>query len=342
MKKTEAFGQINAMSGIVKLDTIINTLKSIDNFQEETLDKLNPVDDYTGGTPLDKIYVDLDYQRKLKSQEILNRLLGHAGYDKTAAGHLDLAKRNDGRLFCWDGFHRGIMAGLAGCTNIPCSEFPHEKGIKPKKEKEIEANKFELRNGHASKVSAGALFKAQVTGNKPEALATLEVMKTCKLNIEGVNKDPEAYDLGGFAFFLKSYGNYDELHLSEASNIIRKTWPNAKTMSVYFLIGLTHFLTANSNWKADKNLGVMNILDKIKEIVGTGKGSKNQQYFIRPMLKGKIAESVSYNLVEKAFNVNEEQSGKSKALYNDDGAEVKEFLNELDLDDDEMDSLERE
>ena len=40
MKKQEAFGQINAMSGIVKLETIINTLKSIDNFQEETINKL--------------------------------------------------------------------------------------------------------------------------------------------------------------------------------------------------------------------------------------------------------------------------------------------------------------
>ena len=46
MKKQEAFGQINAMSGIVQLETIINTLKSIDNFKEDTLDKLNPVDDY--------------------------------------------------------------------------------------------------------------------------------------------------------------------------------------------------------------------------------------------------------------------------------------------------------
>ena len=201
MKKQEAFGQINAMSGIVKLETIINTLKSIDNFQEETINKLNPVDDYSGGTPLSDIYIDLDYQRRLKSQEIINRLVDGNGYDKTAAGHLDLAERNDGRLFCWDGFHRGIMAGIAGCTNIPCSKYSHTKGIKTKKEQEIEANKFELRNGQASKVSAGALFKAQVTGNKPEALATLEVMKTCKLNIEGVNKDVDAYDLGGFAFF---------------------------------------------------------------------------------------------------------------------------------------------
>ena len=38
MKKQEAFGQINAMSGVVKLIDIINIVKSIDNFKEDTLD----------------------------------------------------------------------------------------------------------------------------------------------------------------------------------------------------------------------------------------------------------------------------------------------------------------
>ena len=121
MKKSDAFGQINAMSGIVKLIDIINIVKSIDNFKEDTLDNLKPVDDYPDGVPLDEIYIDLSYQRKLKLQELINRLLSHNGFDKTAAGHLDLYTRNDGRPFCWDGFHRGIMAGIAGCTNIPWS-----------------------------------------------------------------------------------------------------------------------------------------------------------------------------------------------------------------------------
>ena len=331
MKKQEAFGQINAMSGIVKLEAIINILKSIDNFQQDTLDKLNPVDDYDDGTPIDQIYIDLDYQRKLKSQEIIDRLLNHDGYDKTAAGHLDLALRNDGRLFCWDGFHRGIMAGIAGCTRIPCSMFEHTKGTKPTKEKEIEANKFELRNGHASKVSAGALFKSQVTGQRPEALATLEVMKTCKLNIEGVNPDVDAYDLGGFAFFLKHYANYEVRHLKTASTIIRKTWDDKKTMSVTLLIGLAHYLTASQ--KPDvRVIDSIEVQDKIKEIVGTGKKKKNQQYFLKPMLKGKTAESVSYNLVEKGLS----------DLYNDKGEEVKSFFKQIGLEDDELDSLERE
>ena len=337
MKKSDAFGQINAMSGIVKLIDIINIIKSIDNFKEETLDKLKPVDDYVGGTPLDEIYIDLSYQRKLKLQELLNRLLSHNGFDKTAAGHLDLYTRNDGRPFCWDGFHRGIKAGIAGCTNIPCSVIPHDPGTTEAKAQEKEANKFELRNGQKSTVSAGSLFKARVTGNRPDALETLEVMKTCKLNIEGVNPDVDAYDLGGFAFFLKHYNNYETRHLQEASIIIRDTWKNTKTMSVTLLIGLTHFLTANS--ELDKAVLIsLEISRKIKEIVGTGAKTKNQQYFLKPMLKGKTAESVSYNLVEKAFNI----KGESNPLYNDNGAEVKSFFKHLGLEEDELESLERE
>ena len=223
------------------------------------------------------------------------------------------------------------MAGIAGCTNIPCSKFSHIKGTKPTKEKEIEANKFELRNGQASKVSAGALFKSQVTGKRPEALATLEVMKNCKLNIEGVNPDVDAYDLGGFAFFLKHYSNYEVRHLKTASNIIRKTWDDKKTMSVTLLIGLAHYLTASQ--KPDvRVIDSIDVQDKIKEIVGTGKKKKNQQYFLKPMLKGKTAESVSYNLVEKGLS----------DLYNDKGKEVKSFFAQLGLEDDELDSLDRE
>ena len=337
MKKSDAFGQINAMSGIVKLIDIINIVKSIDNFKEDTLDNLKPVDDYPDGVPLDEIYIDLSYQRKLKLQELINRLLNHNGYDKTAAGHLDLAERNDGRKMCWDGFHRGIKAGIVGCTKIPCSIFVHEKGTSETKARELEANKFELRNGHASKVSAGALFKSQVTGNRKEAIETLEVMKTCKLNIEGVNPDVDAYDLGGFAFFLKHYRNYQVRNLLEASTIIRETWKNTKTMSVTLLIGLAHFLTANSELNK-RVLSYLEVNRKIKEIIGTGAKQKNQQYFLKPMLKGKTAESVSYNLVEKAFNI----KGESNPLYNDNGAEVKAFFSYLGLEDDELDSLERE
>jgi hypothetical protein len=337
MKKSEALGQINAMSGIVKLIDIINIIDKIDNLKTDTLNNLNPVDDYVDGTPMKNIYIDLSYQRKLKIQEIINRLLKNDGYDKTAAGHLDLAERTDGRLFCWDGFHRGIMAGIVNCTNIPCAKFTHKQGWSQKRQCQLEAEKFVMRNGQTSKVSAGALFKAEVTAADPTALATLEVMKTCKLNIEGVNEDVDAYDLGGFAFFLKHYANYDVRNLSDASKIIRTIWDDKKTISVTLLIGLAHFLTANDK-PAFRVLSPFDIRTKIKEIVGTGQKKKNQQYFLKPMLKGKTAVSVCYNLVEKAFAV----AGETPPLYNDDGADVKSFFDSIGLEEDEIDALDRE
>ena len=93
--KHEAFGQINAMSGVVKLIDIINIIHKIDNFKEETLDKLNKCDDYNIQDgygkliSLDEIYIDLSYQRKLKLQEVINRLIEDSGFNKMAAGHVD-------------------------------------------------------------------------------------------------------------------------------------------------------------------------------------------------------------------------------------------------------------
>ena len=331
MKKSEAFGQINAMSGVVKLKDIITTIKSIDNFKNDTLDKLNPVNDYLEGVSIDEIYIDLSYQRKLILQQLINRLIRYGGFSKEAAGHIDLAQRKDGRLFGWDGFHRAIMGGIAGCTRLPAAIYYHDKTRTPSQEQQKEANLFEVRNGMAAKVSAGALFKSQVTGRRPDALKTLDVMKACKLNVEGINPDPDAYDLGGFAFFLKHYDKYEVSSLSEASNMIRKIWSDKKNMSVTLLIGLTHFLDANDK-PATLTLSRLDILDKLTSIVNKGREKKNQQYFLRPILNGKSAVSVCYNLCSKGLDT----------LYNNKGAELKTFFDAVGLEEDELDALDRE
>jgi|TARA_B100001094_G_C18056655_1_gene732842 hypothetical protein len=331
MKKSEAFGRINAMSGVVKLKDIITLITSIDNFQYDTLDKLNPVDDYLEGIPISEIYVDLSYQRKLILQQLINRLTKYGGFSKEAAGHIDLARRKDGRLFVWDGFHRAIMGGIAGCTKLPASFYTHNKSLTPSEEQQKEANLFEVRNGLAAKVSAGALFKSRVTGRRPDALKTLDVMKACKLNVEGINPDPDAYDLGGFAFFLKHYDKYEVSSISEASNMIRKIWHEKKNMSVTLLIGLTQFLDANDK-PATLTLSRLDILDKLTEIVNSGRSKKNQQHFLRPILNGKSAVSVCYNLCAKGLD----------ELYNDNGQELKTFFDAVGLEEDEIDMLDRE
>ena len=77
MKKSNAFAQIGAMKGIVKITDIIDIILKIDNFKSDTISKLTKAKPYEGENlvSLSDIYVDLDYQRKLKIQTILNRLL---------------------------------------------------------------------------------------------------------------------------------------------------------------------------------------------------------------------------------------------------------------------------
>ena len=41
MKKKDAFAKINAMKGIVKLSNIIDIIRQIENFKEDTLDKID-------------------------------------------------------------------------------------------------------------------------------------------------------------------------------------------------------------------------------------------------------------------------------------------------------------
>ena len=82
MKKSQAFAEILALKGIQPVKKIIDILLSIDNFNSDTLDKLNRAVAYTedGMIPIDKIYVDLTYQRRLRLQALLNRLIESGGF----------------------------------------------------------------------------------------------------------------------------------------------------------------------------------------------------------------------------------------------------------------------
>ena len=326
MKKSDAISKINAMTGVQKLSTIINLLLSIDNFKEDTLDKLNFSMDYTEGTPLDEIYVDLTYQRKLKIQEILNILINSAGFDKDAAGHIDLAVRNDMRKFVWDGFHRAIMAALCGITKIPTSDFTRPKDSTPEEMVKKEASLFERRNGVRKAVSPAELFKAQVVAQQPEALEILEVLKKAKLNVEKIIDDKDFYDLGGFAFFKKHYKTFEERHLVDASAYIKKAFPNTKNCSVILLIGLTALLEANSSDESTKSASHTEISNKFVEISVKAK----QKDFITPRLQGKNPQSVAWNLLKAGLG----------DCYNDNGEEVRSLLLTLGLDDDELEQLE--
>ena len=191
MKKSDAISKINAMTGVQKLSTIINLLLSIDNFKEDTLDKLNRAVAYTedGLIPIDEIYVDLTYQRRLRLQALLNRLIESGGFDKEVAGHIDLAVRVDGRKFVWDGFNRVIKAGISGITHMPPSIYTHDKSLSVEKQVMKEAKMFKVRNADQSSMEPGEIFKSEVVFQDPIAMKILSLLKRCKLDVEGTNPD---------------------------------------------------------------------------------------------------------------------------------------------------------
>ena len=329
MKKSEAISKIMDLKGVQKVQTIIDIIMSIENFKKDTLNKLTPTDDYSEGICFSDLYVNLTYQRKLKIQTLINRLCERGYFDKEAAGYIDIAVRRDGRNFVWDGFHRCIMAALVGCTKMPYSEFKHGKDVDDDAATIKEAQLFEMRNGYSSPVSPGELFKAQVSGNRAEALRILKVLKSCKLDVEGTNPDVDTYDLGGFAFFRKHWESVDERHLIDASDMIKQTWPKVKTCSVMLLIGLAALLDANDNEVSVKSVSLTEIREKLKEIVGTGADSKNQSYFTEKRLQGKSAQSIARNLLR--YGVED--------LYNDDGEEVSSLLKKLQINEDDEELL---
>ena len=327
MKKQDALNKIGAMSGIVSVQKIINILLSIDNFNQDTLNKLTPAIPYTEKdcTPLSEIYVDLSYQRKLRIQAIINRLLAAGKFDKEVAGHIDIAIRTDNRKFVWDGFHRCIKAGLARLTEIPSSDYVHDKSLNDHQQRMKEARMFKVRNADQTKMEPGEIFKSEVVFQDSTALQILDLMKRSKVNVEGTNSDEDAYDLGGFSQFRKVWNQIDSRYWIDASDIIRHAWPNQKNMSVILWCGLTKLLEANHHDSGVKSAGHTELKETFVNMVKDNKYLSKD--FTQPRLHGKAIESTARNILRLGLC----------ECYNDNGKEVKSLITYLDIDEDDFD-----
>lgn len=325
MKKSLAFAQIMTLKGVQPLKKIIDILLSIDNFKSETINKLNIATPYTGEcVPIEDIYVDLTYQRKLRLQALINRLTDSGGYDKDVAGHIDLAIRTDGRMFVWDGFHRAIMAGISSLSGIPASIFTHDKTMNNHEQVMREARMFKVRNADQTSMKPEEIFKSEVVFRDPEALEILDLLKQCKLDVEGTNDDVNALSLGGFSIVRKVWDRIDKRHFIDSSEIIRKVWPEDKTVSVILWCGLAKLLEANSDDSSVKTLSVFEISDAMKEHVDSIK--MKQSAFTQPRLHGKAVESTATNILKYSL----------MDAYNDNGNEVKTLIKYMKIDEDEL------
>lgn len=325
MKKSQAFAEIMALKGVQPLKKIISTLLSIENFKSETINRLNTALPYGGDCiAIEDIWVDLTYQRKLRLQALINRLVEYGGFDKDVAGHIDLAVRVDGRMFVWDGFHRAIMAGLSGLDGIPASIFTHDKTSSDYEQVVKEARMFKVRNADQTSMRPEEIFKAQVVFRDEEALKILDLLKQCKLDVEGTNEDEDALSLGGFALVRKVWDKIDKRHFIDSSEIIRKVWPKDRTVSVILWCGLAKLLEANNDDYSVKTLSVFEISDAIKEYVDSV--NMKQSTFTQPRLHGKAVESTATNILKRALH----------DTYNDNGNEVKSLITYMGVDEDEL------
>ena len=328
MKKSQAFAEILALKGIQPVKKIIDILLSIDNFNSDTLDKLNRATAYTEDRliTIEEIYVDLTYQRKLRLQAILNRLIESGGFDKEVAGHIDLAVRVDGRKFVWDGFHRVIKAGISGITHMPPSIYTHDKSLSVEKQVMKEAKMFKVRNADQSSMEPGEIFKSEIVFQDPTAMKILSLLKRCKLDVEGTNPDAAAISLGGFALLKKVWDKIDARHFEDSSNMIRQAFSEDKTMSVILWCGLAKLLETNDN---DNSVTTASISSLTHQLIKTVKSDIDirQKSFTQPRLHGKALESTARNLLRMGLS----------ECYNDNGQEVNSMISYMGIDEDGFD-----
>ena len=326
MKKSAAYAEIKALKGVQPLSKIINIMKSIDNFRLDTVEKLNTAEPYSDSqdtVAIHDLWVDLTYQRELKPQKIINQLIKLGGFDKEVAGHIDIVKRKDGRNYVWDGYHRIMKAAIVNLQGIPASRFKHDKTMTEQQEIEKEARMFRIRNGDSTRMLPEEIFKSEVVAKDLEAMAILDLLIKCKLDVLGTNPDSNARSLGGFALMRKSWNTISERYFIDASSIIRAAWPMDTNVSVILLCGMAQLLEANDEAEVE-TLSVTSLVDAIKKFVKNNNYKQTQ--FTQPRLHGKAIESTATNIIKLAL-AND---------YNNDGEEVKTLIKYMDIDEDEL------
>ena len=326
MKKSQAYAEIRALKGAQPLSKIIDIIKSIDNFRLDTLEKLNTAEPYSDSQDtiaIRELWVDLTYQRDLKLQKLINNLKNLGGFNKDVAGHIDIAERSDGNSYVWDGFHRAIKAAMVNLQGIPASRFKHDRTLTEQEEIQKEARMFKIRNADSTRMAPEEIFKSEVVFKDPEAMAILDLLKKCKLDVLGTNPDSNARSLGGFALMRKSWNTITARYFIDASSIIQIAWPADTNVSVILLCGMAKLLEANDEAEVEP-LSVTSLILAIKKFVEDS--DYNQTQFTQPRLHGKAIESTATNIIKLAL----------AKEYNNAGEEVKTLIKYMDIDEDEL------
>jgi len=299
-KFNEVAGALSQLKGVVSIQEIIDTILQIDNMKSKTLVNMKTNASYdpkeNGVVPLDKLYVDMTYQRIIRLQKIINKLKKMNGFDMYSAGVVDIAIRPNADYFVWDGFRRCIMAGLCGLTHVKSSQFVHPMNSTIEECQKQEARYFKSRNADQESMKSEEIFKSEVVYGDPKALELLQLIKNCNLNIEGLN--PGGRVFGGFvevrnAYFQKN--KIDDDFFIESSSLIRKVYPK-EVISGYLLTGLAYLLKVNEN--VDSSYSTEQIEESLESYVSI---NPKQTDLIRGRLAGNAKGSIAYLIAKRVL-----------------------------------------
>jgi len=301
------------ISNIVKIIQQCDTLtkKSINSFVTALGDKEDGESLYD---PND-LWVDLNYQRKLKLKNLLNNLKTHGGYSKEKAGHIDIAIRPNGKPFVWDGFRRAVMALLCGRKNIAVSAYKHKGSRSNSDCRQYEAELFLARNAKNEAMGANEIFFARYAQGEEWAEKMNTVLTRANINVCGLK--PGGKNMGGFAFVEKSLGYHERMDgevvnkkISDddfvfASHLIQSAWSKDPSIGAYLVGGLANtraILRSDSDSDFDDT--------DIEEAITKYASSNTQKDLSDNRVSNKPLQSVTYNILKYAMKLN----GKSKKL----------------------------
>ena len=311
-KFSEVAGAILNLKGVVTINDIVDAILQINNFQQDTLDKIKKKNSmelygayqFANHEYLDNLKVDMTYQRRVRLRQLLNKLTDGKGFNSHGAGAIDVAMRGkDG--FVWDGLRRSLLAGIAGCEYIPVFRYTHDRGDSVTLMQQNEAKFFKMRNADTETMKPEEIFKSRVVYNEPEAIRILGVIKDASLDIEGLN--PGYTVMHGFKELEnKLFNKVQANEVIRASEIIRSVFNKENVVSSYLLVGLAYLLQKCD--ELDGTLTDREIESQLTTWVNVPGENRTQSTLTKKRLNGKPSESIAWTISQKAVDFNGQQS----------------------------------
>ena len=341
----EIAGYLATLNGVVSVKDIIDTILQIPSISEKLVPSLKQMSEYLGvdQEALENIYVDMNYQRRIRLAKLLKKLRDNNGFDIQGAGAIDIARRKDGNWYVWDGLRRAIMAGVAGAKYIRVSKTIHPAKMTLTDCQVEEARLMDMRNSKIEGMKLEEIFKSRVVQKIAEALRLRDLLIDCELDVENVIGS--GMTLGGFAELVNNFEAGHKLskdNLVTSSLIVQDTFKDASNVSVFLFCGLAYLLQFMDDPKLvgiDEHIITSDDIDRvydeeeIKELFSDWYNSatdedgnscgRPQKDLIQPRVNGKTCQSVAWNIATKVLK---DENGLKESLVKVLGKESVEIL----------------